>query len=72
MDLEKTIQGCERLLNDEFSSSPEGLLYMIGDLDDVEPARELRKGEGESGESGESGAEAAPTEQSSGEEVGEK
>lgn len=30
VDIEETIDGCERILNDEFSESPESALYMIG------------------------------------------
>jgi len=30
VDIEDTIDGCERILNDEFSDRPEGSLYMIG------------------------------------------
>ncbi len=30
VDIEDTIDGCERILNDEFSDYPEGSLYMIG------------------------------------------
>jgi F-type H+-transporting ATPase subunit beta len=34
--LEKTISGCERILDGEFSDIPERALYMIGSVDDVE------------------------------------
>ena len=30
VDLEDTLEGCERILNDEFSDRPERALYMIG------------------------------------------
>jgi F-type H+-transporting ATPase subunit beta len=30
-----TLNGCERILNDELSDRPEGDFYMIGSLDDV-------------------------------------
>ena len=30
---EKTVEGCERILNDEFSEYPEKALYMIGSID---------------------------------------
>jgi F-type H+-transporting ATPase subunit beta len=33
--LEDTIDGCERILNDEFSEVPEKALYMIGDIDEA-------------------------------------
>jgi F-type H+/Na+-transporting ATPase subunit beta len=32
VDIEETIDGCERILNDEFSEHPEGSLYMIGPI----------------------------------------
>jgi F-type H+-transporting ATPase subunit beta len=35
VDLEDTINGCERILNDEFSDVPESKLYMIGTVDEV-------------------------------------
>jgi F-type H+-transporting ATPase subunit beta len=35
--LEEALEGCERILNDEFSSFPEQALYMIG------PITEARK-----------------------------
>jgi len=35
VDLEDTIAGCERILNDEFSEIPESALYMIGSIDEV-------------------------------------
>jgi F-type H+-transporting ATPase subunit beta len=30
--LDQTLDGCERILNDEFSSCPEQALYMIGPI----------------------------------------
>ncbi|MFW6235959.1 MAG: F0F1 ATP synthase subunit beta, partial [Desulfovibrionales bacterium] len=36
VELEKTIEGCERILGDEFSELPERALYMIGSVDEVE------------------------------------
>lgn len=33
--LEDALDGCERILNDEFSDVPEGALYMIGTVDEV-------------------------------------
>ena len=36
VDLEDTISGCERILNDEFSDIPESKLYMIGTVDEVD------------------------------------
>lgn len=35
ISLEDTISGCERILNDEFSSQPERSLYMIGSVDEA-------------------------------------
>jgi F-type H+/Na+-transporting ATPase subunit beta len=35
VELEETITGCERILNDEFSEVPESALYMIGSVDEV-------------------------------------
>lgn len=35
VDLEDTITGCERILNDEFSETPESKLYMIGTIDEA-------------------------------------
>jgi len=33
--LEDALAGCERILNDEFSTWPEGALYMIGTVDEA-------------------------------------
>lgn len=33
--IERTIVGCERILDDEFADRPESDLYMIGDIDDA-------------------------------------
>jgi len=33
--LEKTIEGCERILKDEFAELPEKALYMIGEIDEA-------------------------------------
>jgi F-type H+-transporting ATPase subunit beta len=35
VSLEDTLNGCERILNDEFSHLPEQSLYMIGNIDEV-------------------------------------
>ncbi|OIP74708.1 MAG: F0F1 ATP synthase subunit beta [Oscillatoriales cyanobacterium CG2_30_44_21] len=35
VELEDTITGCDRILNDEFSDTPERSLYMIGTIDEV-------------------------------------
>lgn len=36
VDLEDTIIGCEKILNDTFSDAPESKLYMIGSIDEAE------------------------------------
>jgi F-type H+-transporting ATPase subunit beta len=33
--LEAAIEGCERIMQDEFAEYPEQALYMIGSLDDI-------------------------------------
>jgi F-type H+-transporting ATPase subunit beta len=33
--LEDALEGCERILNDEFSDRPERSVYMIGALDEA-------------------------------------
>ncbi|MDJ0731726.1 MAG: F0F1 ATP synthase subunit beta [Crocosphaera sp.] len=35
VDLEQTLDGCERILNDEFSKYPEKSLYMIGNINEA-------------------------------------
>ncbi len=34
--LEETLSGCERILNDEFADVPEGALYMLGSIQEVQ------------------------------------
>jgi F-type H+/Na+-transporting ATPase subunit beta len=43
VSLEQALTGCERILNDEFSETPEQALYMIGAIDEVQqkPAAEI-------------------------------
>jgi len=36
VELENTLDGCERILNDDFAESPERALYMIGKIDETE------------------------------------
>jgi F-type H+-transporting ATPase subunit beta len=36
VDINDTIDGCQRILNDEFSNIPENTLYMIGSVDEIE------------------------------------
>jgi F-type H+-transporting ATPase subunit beta len=40
VSLEKTLEGCERILGDEFAEVGESELYMIGTLDEVETGKE--------------------------------
>ena len=35
VELDDALEGCERILNDEFSDAPEQSLYMIGSIDEV-------------------------------------
>lgn len=42
VELDEALDGCERILNDEFANYPEGALYMIGGIDQAkEKARKL-------------------------------
>jgi len=41
--LEDTLDGCERILNDEFAKVPEQALYMIGSIDEVRKTEEVRR-----------------------------
>jgi len=36
VDIDETLDGCERIMNDEFHDRPERDLYMVGGVDDVE------------------------------------
>ncbi|MEX2470836.1 MAG: F0F1 ATP synthase subunit beta [Gemmatimonadota bacterium] len=45
--LDDTLDGCERILADEFSDTPERALYMIGGVDEVAAAREEEDHEAE-------------------------
>jgi F-type H+-transporting ATPase subunit beta len=38
--LEATLRGCERILDDAFSDTPERALYMIGRIEEAETDRE--------------------------------
>ncbi len=38
VDLEDALDGCERILNDEFFERSESDLYMLGKIDDIKPA----------------------------------
>jgi F-type H+-transporting ATPase subunit beta len=37
VELDDALEGCDRILQDEFSDYPEKALYMIGSIDDVPP-----------------------------------
>ncbi|NEQ08173.1 MAG: F0F1 ATP synthase subunit beta [Moorea sp. SIO4E2] len=39
LDLEDALEGCDRILNDEFSDYPEQYLYMIGKVDEATKSR---------------------------------
>jgi F-type H+-transporting ATPase subunit beta len=48
---EAAIDGCQRILNDEFAEHDEQVLYMVGDADEaLERARDKGKGQGKSGD----------------------
>ena len=36
VDIDETLDGCERIMNDEFHDHPERALYMVGSVDEVE------------------------------------
>jgi F-type H+/Na+-transporting ATPase subunit beta len=36
VDIDETLDGCERIMNDEFHDHPERALYMVGGVDEVE------------------------------------
>ena len=39
VSLEQALDGCERILHDEFKDYPESALYMIGSIDEVKKAK---------------------------------
>ncbi|WP_442946529.1 ATP synthase beta subunit C-terminal domain-containing protein, partial [Nostoc sp. 'Peltigera malacea cyanobiont' DB3992] len=43
VELDDVLDGCERILNDEFSETPERSLYMIGSINEVVKAPEESK-----------------------------
>ncbi|MFZ5908009.1 MAG: F0F1 ATP synthase subunit beta [Nitrospirota bacterium] len=45
--LEEALDGCERILNDEFNDYPEKSLYMIGGIDEAEKKQGEERGTGE-------------------------
>ena len=46
VSLEEALDGCERILNDEFKDYPESALYMIGAVDEAKQKRQSGKGAG--------------------------
>lgn len=50
VDLEDTIKGCERILDDAFSKVPEKALYMIGAIDEVQMPEDVAQEEEEAQE----------------------
>ena len=46
MSLEDSLDGCERILRDEFKDYPESALYMIGAVDEAK-AKAKKKGDAE-------------------------
>jgi F-type H+/Na+-transporting ATPase subunit beta len=48
VDIEVTLAGCERIMNDEFHDRPERALYMIGAVDEVDSDQAKDKKESES------------------------
>lgn len=51
VSLEDTLEGCEQILADEFSDDDEGLVYMIGSIDEATERRERQNDETEDGAS---------------------
>jgi F-type H+-transporting ATPase subunit beta len=47
--LEKTLEGCEKILGDEFAEASERSLYMIGDIDEAKAREERKKMDRETG-----------------------
>jgi F-type H+-transporting ATPase subunit beta len=46
VSLEEALDGCERILNDEFKDYPESALYMIGAVDEAKQKGQSGKGAG--------------------------
>ncbi|AVR44433.1 F0F1 ATP synthase subunit beta [Christiangramia fulva] len=54
VSLDNALDGCERILNDEFKDLPESAFYMIGNIEEAKTkAGEVQKGESASEEKGE-------------------
>jgi F-type H+-transporting ATPase subunit beta len=49
VSLEKTLEGCEKILGDEFAEAAERSLYMIGDIDEATAREERKKMDGKTG-----------------------
>jgi F-type H+-transporting ATPase subunit beta len=45
VSLQEAIEGCERILNDEFFDYPEKSLYMIGTVNEARKKEEKQEGE---------------------------
>ena len=52
VEVEETVDGCERILNDEFSDYPEAALYMIGSVKEAKMGQDNQKVEEKSGVKG--------------------
>ncbi len=50
VSLEDTLDGCERILNDEFAEKPESAFYMIGAINELEDEKESSESTEKSGE----------------------
>lgn len=72
VDLEEAIDGCRRILNDEFSHRPESGLYMIGSISEAGGAVGGEKNAAEEGEAPEEAAIAETPGEASGGPPGEK
>lgn len=57
VDLEDTIDGCERILKDEFSETPEKRLYMIGGIEEATRETGRQEEKGDASDDGEDDAE---------------
>ena len=52
VSLEEALEGCERILNDEFADRPEGALYMIGGISEAEKRGNANEAESPSSDEG--------------------
>ncbi|MDO9630847.1 MAG: F0F1 ATP synthase subunit beta [Humidesulfovibrio sp.] len=60
VSLQDTLDGCERILNDEFKDSPESALYMIGDISEVKGKAAVKPAQGPAQGAAQAPAEPAP------------